>query len=236
MIDDDKIGKVFQVRIQWDGTGYGAVGTGGYRDSPLSEGGLFQDHGSHSVDWCRWWLGEVKTVSGHIRVIHSKRDIEDLAVAVLEHERGAISVHQMMNVSRASRDEQIEIHGTKGALHMRCFRRSSSESAEPYAMTWFENPFLIRDVTPYCVANIDTEMGRNNQYLNEFEHFFECIQEDKCPSVTGIDGQRAVEIVNAVYLSSYKNTKVTLPLTEKFDLSRIFPETKAAYPGIQIAG
>ncbi|HIC16757.1 TPA: Gfo/Idh/MocA family oxidoreductase, partial [Candidatus Poribacteria bacterium] len=54
MIENGDLGCVFQVRVDWSFLSH----PGGWRDSLPTWGGIYQDHGSHAIDLCRWWLGE----------------------------------------------------------------------------------------------------------------------------------------------------------------------------------
>ena len=48
--------------------------------------------------------------------------------------------------------------------------------------------------------------------------------------MTGADGRKAIEAINAVYLSAYLKQKIRLPLEITADLERIFVEMKALSP------
>jgi hypothetical protein len=53
------------------------------------------------------------------------------------------------------------------------------------------------------------------------------------PLTTGLDGRKAIEAINAVYLSAYLGEKVHLPLESTPDLERIFAEMKVRSPGLE---
>ncbi len=52
LIDAGTLGKIVEIRCDWS---FYADFRGGSREEPQTWGGVFQDHGSHTVDLCRWW-------------------------------------------------------------------------------------------------------------------------------------------------------------------------------------
>jgi hypothetical protein len=79
---------------------------------------------------------------------------------------------------------------------------------------------------------LDDELRTSGRYKVELDHFCECVLDSKPPLTTGIDGRKAVEAINAVYLSAYLGEKVHLPLESTPDLERIFAEMKARSPRV----
>jgi len=218
MIDAGELGEVFQVRVDW--SFYSRPG--GWRDSLKTLGGVYQDHGSHAIDLCRWWLGEIETVSGEINIVDKEREVEDQAVAIYRHKSDAISFHHMTRVSHKALIELYEIMGTKKTLQIEFGPAWSFTSTEPFKMTLFSGGRQQTDVTPYNHGNLDVELKNNAQYLKELEHFCDCILNKKEPKTKGEDGRAAIEAINAVYLSSWTKKKINLPLTESVDLETMF--------------
>ena len=56
IIDNDELGPVFQGRVNWRFLSP----PGRWRDSLPTWGGIYQDYGSHTIDLCRWWLGDCR--------------------------------------------------------------------------------------------------------------------------------------------------------------------------------
>ncbi len=73
-----ELGEVIQARCEF---AWHIPGTGdeGWQARRMTLGGMFQDHGSHTIDLCRWWLGDVTTVSAEVRIARPERGVEDLA-------------------------------------------------------------------------------------------------------------------------------------------------------------
>ena len=218
MIEKGDLGRVFQVRVDWSFLSH----PGGWRDSLSTWGGIYQDHGSHAIDLCRWWLGEIETVSGEIDIIMKKREVEDRAVAMFRHHGGAVSLHHMTRISHKPIVELYEIMGTEGALQIEFKSTWSFTSTEPFQMTLFRDGKTTTDVTPYNQGNLDDELRSNAQYLMELSHFCDCVLNQLKPHTSGWDGRIAIEVINAVYLSSRNQKKVRIPLAKEVDLPSEF--------------
>ncbi len=223
LINDGTLGDVFQVRALWSFF----TPERAWRDALRTWGGVYQDHGSHTVDLCRWWLGDIETVSGEVDIIDShQREVEDRVVATYRHRSGAVSIHQMTRVYHKPVIEAYEILGTKAALDVEFGPGWSFLSPEPFRMTLHRGGRTAEDITPYNLPCLDDEIRRHGQYLKELEHFCECVQTGARPLTSGADGRAAIEAVNAVYASSQRRAFVTLPLEEPIDLESLFRDLK----------
>ena len=89
-------------------------------------------------------------------------------------------------------------------------------------MTLFRDGKTTTDVPPYNQGNLDDELRSNAQYLMELSHFCDCILNQLEPHTGGWGGRTAIEVINAVYLSSWSREKVRLPLTKEIDLQSEF--------------
>jgi predicted dehydrogenase len=233
MIEKGKLGNVFEVKIDWGGSSSGILRTEerlkkwGWKKGLASLGGVLQDCGTHTLDLCRWWLGEIKTVSGEAFIVDNEGEVEDQAIAICHHENGGVSLHCIGFSSQRPYVELFEINGTKTTLRMKNLGRTESwTTSEPLDMKLYKKGHLVEDITPLNLENIDLELKKNNQFLKELEHFCKCVRTDKKVSPDGEDGKKAIEVVNAIYLSSWRNEKINLPLEKTPDLKEFFEELR----------
>jgi predicted dehydrogenase len=91
-----------------------------------SGSGALGDLASHLIDLCRFWVGEVSAVQGHLRTFTTERpvagggtgtvDVDDATSILLRFASGAEGV---INASRCAighnNHQRVEIYGTKGA-------------------------------------------------------------------------------------------------------------------------
>lgn len=228
-IETGELGDVFQVRCEFSWH-IPDEGDEGWRARRVTWGGMFQDHGSHTIDLCRWWLGDVSTVSAEIRIVRPEREVEDAAVVTLRHTGNAISLHHVTGATHKPLREYYLIDGAKASLELQYGPTWSYTAVAPFQMTLYRNGASAQDVTLYNLPNLDEEQRAHSHYLLEIEHFCECIATGAQPATTGADGRSAIEAINAAYLSSWQSRKVALPLKDSPDLDAYFRSLKTVSP------
>ena len=158
-------------------------------------GGFFRDTTIHDFDLSRFILGEdpivqVSAFGDNLFDENVKKAADfDTAMFILKSKAGVL-IH--INNSRRAvygYDQRVEIFGSKGMVisnnqtptSVESFTNSSTSSKEPIL-----NFFIERYV---------------QAYRDQFNHFIDCIINNKKPSVTFEDGRNALIIANAAYES-----------------------------------
>jgi len=232
LIDSGELGSIHQITTKWSWW----QGDGGicWRDLIPAGGGLYQDHGSHVTDLCRWWLGEIDIVSAEINVIMEGREVEDNATVMYKHKTGAVSVHLQSRLTHKELTEYYLIDGSRCSLELYFNRDFSGPSHDPFKMYLYKKGKMREDVSILNMANIDMEISKNGRYKKELEYFCQNIQQGKSIEInTGKDGLKAMEAIIAAYLSSYRAEKVTLPLPREsyeLEIQQIFSGIKKRSP------
>jgi len=230
LIDEDRLGSVFELRARWDNARVGKMSETQYRLKLISGGGFLQEDGSHPLDICRWWLGDVEEVNAYVAIIAPDRhETDDMACVTMRHKSGAISTLHITMITHTKGEESYELYGTKGTLIMKWLYHSS-RSPEPALIHLYRNSREVQDLTLSSSWNPLQELRDNWQYLRELEHFCECILHDEEPYCTGEDGRAVVEIVNAAYISAWKHERIRLPLKVTPDLKEFFIELRSKSP------
>ena len=143
---------------------------------------------SHELDYIRWLLGEVKTVSAQVAHLSDLEvDVEDVAEIILRFKDGCFgNVHLDMVQRPATR--WCHIIGTNGTLTWDgiCHRVQFFSAA---TNTWSD----------LCAANT---LDYNEMYVAELRHFLKCVKGNDTPVVSGDDARRVLEIALAVKQSS----------------------------------
>jgi predicted dehydrogenase len=225
-IDDGRLGDVFELRATWDNARAAASAEDNYRHRSISGGGYLQEDGSHPLDVCRWWLGEVSEVTGHVMIVAANRfENEDVGAIVMKHLSGAMSSLHITMLSHRTGMESYEVFGTKGTLLVE-WPFHSTHTLEPAFVRLFEHATEVTDLTLSTSWNPHEELLTNWQYLNELRHFCDCIIHDREPAVGGADGRATVEILNAAYLSAREGRTVSLPLDRSPDLEPFFEDVR----------
>ena len=242
MIDEGVLGEIYEIDVCWTQSEHGRKMDS--RGSLENLGGVYQDHGSHVIDLCRWWVGEVADVRGEclVGVLNSERCVDDLAAAFIRHQNGTIVTHHINLCDHRPNHEMYTISGNKATLtigedilgtQMRYF------SVEPYKMLLYRNGKSVEDVTPHPYRgsedyrwNIDCMKNELFSFTRSMNHFIDCVLNGKRPLIDGQCGRKTIEVVQSVYYSAWKHETVTLPLKETPDLAKVLMEIKASKENI----
>lgn len=149
----------------------------------LGGGALLEE--SHATDYIKWLMGRVVSVACFTRKISTLHmDCEDIATMCLEFENGSIATIQVDLLGRVLRRE-AEFSGEKGTIiwdgERNLVRLYTVEKG-----SWEEFPLRIRP----------------EAYIEQNEHFFDCISEGKDPLVPLRDGIETLRICLAAFKSS----------------------------------
>jgi myo-inositol 2-dehydrogenase/D-chiro-inositol 1-dehydrogenase len=155
-------------------------------------GGIFLDMTIHDFDMARYLIGdEVSEIyaAGGVMVdpeIGKAGDI-DTAVITLLFENGTIGTIDNSRKAVYGYDQRVEVFGSEGMVAV-------SNNTPDTAV--YSNVFFVERYT--------------ESYVAEMKEFIECIQQDKTPSVTGIDGRIPVVMGYAAIKSYEENRPVKL--------------------------
>lgn len=152
---------------------------------------------SHELDYIRWFIGEFKSVLALTKKLSDlKIDVEDTAEIILESQQGMlVSIHLDMIDRLGNRCCQIV--GTQGSLLWESQRNNRVRLFSAQEHKW-------KELRPAKALDI------NKMYLEELSHFFECVDSNTTPCVSGEDGRRIVEVILAIQRSSQKQKRIKL--------------------------
>ncbi len=169
-----------------------------------SGGGPMYNLGVHWIDLYRWLLGdEVVEVIGKNVKVNEEYDIEDNSFALLTFSRGAVLALDISYTVPDSfpygRDLYLALRGTAGVL-------SWSPSFEGLRETLFVCSDS-KQFQPATRRNLNFELEPQPGYagpstLPFLRDLAEAIRTGVRPPITGEDGMRALEVVEAIYESA----------------------------------
>lgn len=141
----------------------------------------------HPLDYLRWLIGEVETVSAKVgKVSDLEIDVEDYAEITLGFNNGRIG-HVHLDYYQQPAEHWLEITTTHGQVRW----NNDSGMAE---IRHIQNGWSRLEVLP--------GFERNDMFLAELRHFIEVIKGNASPACTLMDGRRSLEIALAAYRSS----------------------------------
>jgi predicted dehydrogenase len=151
---------------------------------------------SHELDYARWLLGEVKAVSAYIgHLSNLDIDVEDTAEIILQFDNGAMgSVHLDMVQRPAVRS--CRVIGTEGTLVW---------EADCHQVKMF-----LATTHVWSDLHAATVIDRNEMYIAELRHFFDCVRNRTAPIVGADDGKRVLDIALAAKQSADERRVIEL--------------------------
>ena len=184
-------------------------------------GGVLINQCPHQLDLVSWITGmQPKKVNGFVKCGHFHDiEVEDEVTAYFEYENGATGVF-ITTTGEAPGTNRFEVSGTLGKILCEGGKLILSKNAEDlrtFTKT-FDQPFGRPKVE---VKEVETD-GENLQHVAITNNFANAILGKEELFVSGKEGIKGVELMNAIELSGWKNGKtVTIPVNEKEYLKQL---------------
>jgi UDP-N-acetylglucosamine 3-dehydrogenase len=197
MVDSGDLGRIVAI----NGTNRGSMPWGWFAEKEHSGGGAVLDHTVHVVDVMRWIMpgAEVKEVYAEADTLFYDTAIDDSGLLTFEFDNGVIaSLDPSWSRSKSFPtwgDVTIEVIGTKGSTRVDLYKQSAVLHSDDTMKTTEE------------FWGPDADQGL-------IDDFVSVVKENRKPSVTGLDGLRAMEVGLAAYRSAKEKQPVTIALGE----------------------
>jgi len=151
--------------------------------------------GVHMLDLLRFFVGDVKRVAGFEKTRLVKMRGNDIAVAALEFECGALGTLVSTYASKGSPwHDSVLIQGSKGACHT------------------IGGLFIKEGKEPFMRVEVESETAGDwrfqSSYREEIRHFLECLRDGATPMTSGEDNLKTIGAIEAIYVSSREGRAV----------------------------
>lgn len=206
-LDNNDFGKISHatVHVRWNRS-QDYYTQAPWRGTWEQDGGALMNQCIHGIDLLRWTLGdEVEEVYGVTRqVFHDYLECEDLGTAIVKFKNGAIgTIEGTTNVYPKNLEETLYVFGEKGTVKL---GGKSVNTIDVWDFAESEENLAGYEEK--------TENVYGNGHTLVWKDFVEAITEDRAPYIDAYAGKRAVELILAIYKSSFEKKIVKLPLTE----------------------
>lgn len=189
-------------------------------------GGVIMNQAPHMIDLLQWYMGPVEELFCYWdNVNHPYIEVEDLAVAVVRFVGGGMGLIKASNCTNPWMRYGVTITGTSGAT-VNVSWNNGYEMGHNFIWN-----------LPGEEENVDRWMAEEKASgLKEFpdfhamqiRDFLAAIREDREPIVTGEEGRKTVEIMDAMYRSGIKKMPVRFPVPVADDTPRATLYTEGA--------
>ncbi len=180
-----------------------------WRGTWAQDGGALMNQCIHGIDLLRWMMGdEIDEVYGVTKQqFHDYLQCEDIGMAVIRFKNGAVgTVEGTTNVYPKNLEETLYLFGENGTVKL------GGKSTNAIDVWNFA------DATDADADKLGFHEATSNVYGNGhtslFADMIDAIQNDRKPYVDARAGKRALELVLAIYKSSFEGRPVKLPLDD----------------------
>jgi len=200
LIADGSLGRVVLAEAHF--SLQGTFKPGNWRSSRRTlVGGPLIQMGVHHSDTLQGWFGPAKTVSGSLTHLAARADVDDIAVALIEHATGTRSIISCSYVSPKSYG--FRLYGTEANLDYRTEMSLWPQQERMDSETTLN--LERRDGTRSPV-----EFETRDMLVNELEEFARCITSGERPETGGREGIDALQVVLAAVASSATGSVVAI--------------------------
>jgi len=170
-------------------------------------GGALINQAVHTIDLLLWIMGPPKYLWAQIDTVAHKIEVEDLAVAAIRFENGALGVIEGSTATYPGLPTQLEIHGTKGTAII------EGEVLKRWSVVG-EKEIIVEKAKEGLQSWARPELVPATNHASLIRDFAEAILNDREPFVNGVEGRRSLEIIMAIYKSGRSRSVVDFPLSE----------------------
>ncbi len=166
----------------------------------------------HSVDLLTWLMGPVAEIRARTALLAHKRiDVEDVAMATVLFENGALGVIEASTAVYPGYLKRIEIHGCEGSAVMEEEDLVKWDFAGKRKQDQAIHRKMARRVSGGGGA-ADPSAITHHGHARQFKDVLNAIKKGSTPLVDGPEGRRSVEIILGIYKAAETGRAVKLPL------------------------
>ncbi len=183
---------------------------GGWRGTwKFDGGGALMNQGTHTVDLLMWLMGSpVTKVAAFTALLgHTKLEVEDTAVAVLQFANGALGVLFASTALWPGFPARVEIGGTSGSFISESGCIKHLQFLKPEAQ---DAEILDKFGKPIASGASDPKAITADNHRRNFESFLKALDENREPDLSGREARKAVQVVLSVYKSAQTGQPVEI--------------------------
>lgn len=170
-------------------------------------GGALINQAIHTIDLLIWIMGSPKYLWAQIDTVAHKIEVEDIAVAAIRFENGALGVIQGSTATYPGLPTRLEIHGTKGTAII------EGEVLKRWSVMG-EEEIIAERSKEGLKSWARPELVPATNHASLIRDFAEAVRDDREPFVNGQEGRRSLEVIRAIYKSGRSREVVEFPLAD----------------------
>ena len=181
---DEDYYRATEWRGAWDGDG----------------GGALMNQAIHSIDLLQYLLGPVEAVCGKYDTLyHREIETEDIGVALLRFQSGAIGVIEGMTLAWPGRYSEISVYGQQGSAGIR------NDALDHYCFKGGKDPRFDA-----LLEQGREDPAKHPSFVRQYEDVIDAVERGRPPMITGQEGLKSVRLIMGIYESSRKKEWVQI--------------------------
>ncbi len=199
-----------EASVKWHRTQQYYDAKGGWRGTwRWDGGGSLMNQSVHYIDLLQWFVGPVKRVWARTAVMSHEIETEDLGVATLEFENGALGAIIGTTCAYPGYSARVDVLGTNGSVIW-----DSGEIKAWNVVGEEEQKIPAPGPASLVGAAADPLALPAGGHTRQIYLFALAVVEGRQPDLLPQEARRAVEIIRAIYRSHETGQPVELPLRE----------------------
>lgn len=185
--------------------------TSSWKGTWEKDGGMLINQGIHLIDLLIWLLGDVQAVYGELMRTNTKKEIEDIAIGVINFQAGTKGLIEANTITKPTNfGYGLSLFGDKGTLMIGGKQLNRIDHA------YFENEPQLVDILMKVHKNRDEQIFM-------YEDILKRIANKQRPFIDAREATKALEAIFALYDSHKEKRKIHLPL-EQFSTKTMYVE------------
>jgi predicted dehydrogenase len=208
-IVEGRLGRLIlgDVSVKWYRT-QGYYDSAGWRGTwAMDGGGALMNQGVHYVDLLLWMMGPVRRVFARSRTAAHEIEVEDIAIALLEFESGAVGSIEASTAVYPALPERLEVSGTEGTVVVETGQIRTWELKDEKGET---GPYGKKVDWSGPLPPAEGERWRGHRA--QIADFLDALDNGRRPPNDGVEARRTLELILAIYESARSGREVELPL------------------------
>lgn len=210
-LDADMIGKIRWVDVDsywWRGHSYYDLWWRGTWET--ESGGCTLNHAVHHIDMLNWMMGgipkKVNAVLGN--VAHDNSEVEDVSVAVLQYDNGAIA-RLTSSLVHHGENQKIEFQGSEARISAPWNVTASTSKGNGFPV---KNTELEEELTKFYEGLPEL---KQEGHTGEIDDVLTALENGTEPLITGKSGRNTIELITAIYKAGFEERTVELPILKE---------------------
>lgn len=172
------------------------------------DGGVLMNQSIHNVDLLQWMMGPVESVFAYTTTALRNIEAEDLGVAVIRFQSGALGVIEgTSTIYPRNLEETLSVFGEKGTCVLGGVAVNRVE-------TWRFADEVAAQGPDDADQSVDPPSVYGFGHREYMRDVVSAIRENTPPFIGGPDGRKALEVVLGIYESARSGQPVTFPVKE----------------------